>query len=367
MKPLAPPPRDAPPRHHPPCRSGTARSASELSRTASKRSIQKEDLLVDTSTPKQISDPPEDNDNNMRKHHSPRSELSPTSASSKATARSKKILVIDPKTKKKYPLNTDDHSLTDKELLVFHRGADDKLTYGNKKKQTPSSSVAGSFFTNDQNSLSGQTLSTASALTEAEHYGGRYMYGSCHVQTCALVEEEAREDEFTVRGEENEREGEPPTSPTTATLSPLAMLTSLASPLNKIPLPSPLSAVQSFFPRLNEDIRCKRVGMVIFPHYFGYSGLESSKYGCAGLRDGDAGDGTLMGIRLKQCPIDFMAHVCFVERGSLAEKMGVEKGDVVTVSCCCVYCFVFVICRLLTSVNHLLVCYITIKHDLARS
>jgi hypothetical protein len=50
------------------------------------------------------------------------------------------------------------------------------------------------------------------------------------------------------------------------------------------------------------------------------------------LRDGAAGDGTLMGIRLKQCPIDFMAHVCFVQRGSLAEKMGVEKGDVVTVS-----------------------------------
>lgn len=332
MKPLDPPPRDAP-RHHPPRRSGTPKSANDLSRTSSKRSIQKEDLLIDTSKPKQISDPPEDNE--MRKPRSPlspQSELSPTSTSSKATARSKKILVIDPKTKKKYPLNTDDHSLTDKELLVFHRGADDKLSYGKqKKKQTPSNSVSGSFFTNDQNSQSGQTLSTASALTEAEHYGGRYMYGSCHMQSCALVEE-TREDELTVRGEENEREGGEPT-PTSATLSPLAALTSLASPLKKIPLASPLSAVQSFFPRfINEDIRCKRIGMVIFPHYFGSSGLESRGYDCAGLRDGAAGDGTLMGIRLKQCPIDFMAHVCFVQRGSLAEKMGVEKGDVVTVS-----------------------------------
>lgn len=39
-----------------------------------------------------------------------------------------------------------------------------------------------------------------------------------------------------------------------------------------------------------------------------------------------------MGMRFKQCSIDFMAHVCYVGRGSLAEMMGVEKGDVVTVS-----------------------------------
>ena len=334
MKPLAPPPRDAP-RHHPPQPTCNPKlTDGVLSRTTSKKSVRtQENLFVETAAPKQREDPPDNTE--MRKHRSPITspramELSPRSESSKATTRSKKILVIDPKTKKKYPLNTDDHSLTDKELLVFHRGADDKLSFG-KNKQQSSPSVTGSYFTNnDQHSLSGQTLSTASALTDAEHYGGK-MYGSCHVQSCALVEE-TREDELTVRGVEDEREGNNVTPPASATLSPLAALASLASPLNKIPLTSPLSAVQSFFPRATEDIRCKRVGMVIFPHHFGSSGLKKTKYDCGvGLGDG-VGDGTLMGIRLKQSPIDFMAHVCFVERGSLAEKMGVEKGDVVTVS-----------------------------------
>ena len=250
--------------------------------------------------------------------------------------------MIDPKTQKKYPLNTDDHSLTDKELLVFHRsGEDDKLLSlgpGRKKQNRPAVvSSSSSMFPNDQHSLSGQTMSTASALTEAEHYGGK-MYGSCHMPvTCALIPETREEYEMTVRGNEEEREGIAISSPTTNTvLSPWAALSSsLASPLNKIPL-SPLStAMQSFFPKAKDDVRCKRIGMVIFPQYFGSSGLEKKGYDCgigSGLNGERDGDGTLMGVRFRQNPIDFMAHVRSVERGSLAERMGVEKGDVVTVS-----------------------------------
>lgn len=212
---------------------------------------------------------------------------------------------------------------------MFHRGADDKLSFSPKKKQT-NAVFSSPVFHNDQHSLSGQTMSTASALTEAEHYGGK-MYGSCHMPTCTLIPE-ARQDEMTVRGAEDEREGT--ISPTNTVLSPFAALGSLASPLNKIPL-SPLSAVQSLFPKANEDVRCKRIGMVIFPHYFGSSGLEKKGYDCGigrGLNGEQERDGTLMGVRFRQNPIDFMAHVRSVERGSLAEKMGVERGDVVTVS-----------------------------------
>lgn len=283
----------------------------------------KADLFIDAYVPndRRKVDPPESNEmrgvRSPSRTLSPRSgdELSPKSMTSKASSRSKKILVIDPKTQRKYPLNTDDHSLTDKELLVFHRGGG----VGGGKKQSSQQ--------NDQNSISGHTLSTASALTDAEHYGGK-MYGSCQMQTCNMYDE-TREDELARRGMEGDRDQ--PTSPSSA-LSPLAVLTSLASPLNKISLSSPLSAVQSFFPKGNEDIRCKRIGMVIFPHYFGASGSGPTGYDCGiGVQSAN-GDGTLMGLRFKQSRIDFMAHVCFVKRGSVAERLGVEKGDAVTVS-----------------------------------
>ena len=336
MKPLAPSPRDVP-MHHPPQRRtavevkvGTPQSTEAISEPAFKPVEQvkaKADLFIDAYVPndRRKVEPPESND--MRGVRSPRTlsprsgdELSPKSMTSKTSSRSKKILVIDPKTQRKFPLNTDDHSLTDKELLVFHRSD----VCGRKKQSSPHHGVFDGF-QNDQNSISGHTLSTASALTDAEHYGGK-MYGSCHIQTCNMYDE-TREDELARRGMEGDRDQ--PTSPSSA-LSPLAVLTSLASPLNKIQLSSPLSAVQSFFPKVNEDIRCKRIGMVIFPHYFGASGSGPTGYDCGiGVQNGD-GDGTLMGLRFKQSPIDFMAHVNFVKRGSVAERLGVEKGDAVT-------------------------------------
>ena len=308
MKPLAPSPRDAPPHHLPKSTDKGTRSLLKSSRTKGKQ-------FFGTSTNKL--DPPE-----MKT-----SPQSPQNLVSKTTTKSKKMLVIDPETQRKYPLSTDDHSLTDKELLVFHREKNKLVSPRegrSSKNNVPEASV--SVLHNDQHSLSGQTLSTASALTDAEHYGGK-MLGSCHVPLCAYME--GREDELTAHGMEEERD--PATNSdggAASVLSPLAALTSLAS-LNKIPL-SPLAALQTFFPKNESAVRCKRIGMVIFPHHFGSSRSQSA-YDC-GLGKGGSRDGTLMGIRLKQCPSDFMAHVCYVERGSLAEKIGVKKGDIATVS-----------------------------------
>ena len=137
------------------------------------------------------------------------------------------------------------------------------------------------------------------------------MYGSCHLAGCAL---EGREEESVVRGGVEERD-------VGASLGALSPLAALSQSLRSMDLPSPLSAMQSFFPCAESTVKCKRVALVIFPHQLGGPGCRSG-----------SGDGTLMGMRFKQSSVDFMAHVSYVGRGSLAEKMGVETGYVVTVS-----------------------------------
>lgn len=50
----------------------------------------------------------------------------------------------------------------------------------------------------------------------------------------------------------------------------------------------------------------------------------------------------LLGMKFEQSGLDFQAHVKWVQRGSKAEKMGVRRGDIVSVSCGCLTPFDFV-------------------------
>lgn len=158
------------------------------------------------------------NNNNLATSQSnvPNSRLhiAPTATSNllNNSTRSKKILVIDPETKQKYALNTDDHSLTDKELLVFHRGEGQNNGGGSDRASVANATVrngydssgqfAGYHNNHDDQSIA-HTLGTASALTEVDYGGRNYGRFRCHFPTsCHSVERMAFGHDIIVDGDE---------------------------------------------------------------------------------------------------------------------------------------------------------------------
>eukprot|EP00584_Thalassiosira_punctigera_P012573 CAMPEP_0172568186 /NCGR_PEP_ID=MMETSP1067-20121228/118947_1 /TAXON_ID=265564 ORGANISM="Thalassiosira punctigera, Strain Tpunct2005C2" /NCGR_SAMPLE_ID=MMETSP1067 /ASSEMBLY_ACC=CAM_ASM_000444 /LENGTH=1184 /DNA_ID=CAMNT_0013359729 /DNA_START=216 /DNA_END=3770 /DNA_ORIENTATION=+ len=192
----------------------------------------------------------------------------PVTPPNAGTTRSKKMMVIDPKSGRKYHLHADDHSLTDKELHVYHRrarggssaksssksstaargkakngggtassttfsavpGAQDRASNSDsgggggdqqahhQAAAAPQAQQAGSPMVTDEGTLNtdissfGDTLETASALTEVSYYG-RYRLQSgpfqCVIPTsCRSVERMAFGDFIRPRDMDAVAEGE---------------------------------------------------------------------------------------------------------------------------------------------------------------
>ncbi|KAL7548969.1 hypothetical protein ACHAWF_012238 [Thalassiosira exigua] len=103
--------------------------------------------------------------------------------------KSKKMIVVDPRSGRKYRLHADDHSLTDKELHIFHKKKKDKSSptsndgsgksgggRGGRHHRSASEGSTTSHHTRETHSL-GETLETASALTEVSYYGRHRLGG----------------------------------------------------------------------------------------------------------------------------------------------------------------------------------------------
>ena len=401
----------------------------------------------------------------------PPAALSTSPASASATnTRSKKILVIDPSSGKKYHLHPDDHSLTDKELHVYHKskssssrksrrstatsataaatdghGHNGKVTNQHKRSL---SDGAGSIYTQttkesesptlntfgtdmDMQYSLGDTLETASALTEVSYgHGKKYRLKSgplsCFLPTsCRSVEHlalkggirdllhngiieedndavvEGRDDvESVERGRYKHLLEEPTTTGTTtkgtkrlskidtkslhngskyddannkvdsvgnhvgedennelpALLSPITALGGIVSPRIS-------SLAKSFFdnntkfnvPEGSEviEVKFRRVTLVVFPDEVQsclHGKMTHGKYG----RITTMG---LMGMTFCQNEDDFQAHVNYVQRGSKADRMGVRKGDIVSVSfslfdALCISCVCVCVCVHIVSMLH---------------
>ena len=307
-----------------------------------------------------------------------------------AKAKSKKMVVVDPRSGKKYQLKADDSSppcLTDKELHVYHKqrrgagaaggsagrsAADASGGSGDGSSDDPSesrpaaserrhrrtSSVRSEAYTaasTECASESFQTLETASALTDVSYYGrNRAMCmipTSCHsIEQLALRDikrgerdpflEHDDDDEMrdvdggrgrararglrvdTASGDGGSSEGSGRGSPLGAAImgTAAALLTPLGAAARHFLEPSGASHVIMPAPGNVEvvEIKFRRLCLVVFPEEF-----------LGSLKDGD----TLLGMKLRQDPEDFQAHVATVRRGSRADKLGVKRGDVVSVSC----------------------------------
>ena len=306
-----------------------------------------------------------------------------------AKAKSKKMVVVDPRSGKKYQLKADDSSppcLTDKELHVYHkqrRGAgaaggsagrsaadasggsgdgssdpSESRPAASERRHRRTSSVRSEAYTaasTECASESFQTLETASALTDVSYYGrNRAMCmipTSCHsIEQLALRDikrgerdpflEHDDDDEMrdvdgvrgrararglrvdTASGDGGSSEGSGRGSPLGAAImgTAAALLTPLGAAARHFLEPSGASHVIMPAPGNVEvvEIKFRRLCLVVFPEEF-----------LGSLKDGD----TLLGMKLRQDPEDFQAHVATVRRGSRADKLGVKRGDVVSVSC----------------------------------
>ena len=380
------------------------------------------------------------------------------SANSRTTTRSKRMLVVDPKSGQKYNLHEDDHSLTDKELHVYHkknRKKQQQEASGRKKAQatatTAASDAASSARSRSQTSLQystateshqssqsqpttsieeeetlntystiandpnynnefadeDHTLETASALTEVSYYG-RYKFGlykgspfTCIIpSSCKSLEQltlgdllhptdgngggqndeldaanegggggkekEGRDDiESIERGRMKqlllENNDKSPTS-TTNTKKGLKIDTAGAnnkgetqegvlSPIShalQTLLSSPRDQLSSFFPFHTtannnsnglqspegniREIKFRRICLVVFPNEVQTSLGNTTTTGVNNNKSNRQNAVGLLGMKFVQNHHDFQAHVSYVQRGSKADRMGVRKGDIVSVS-----------------------------------
>ncbi|KAL9186292.1 hypothetical protein ACHAXT_005530 [Thalassiosira profunda] len=315
--------------------------------------------------------------------------------------RSKKMMVVDPSSGKKVKLHADDHSLTDKELHVYHKKERrQQQRHAHSKSGTPvgnlfkdvdgasrrhrrtqsegtlSTQHTVQTYSTELNSI-GETLETASALTEVSYFGRRRIRSGpfeCIVPTsCRSVEhlalggvgefvrfggptaeeEKLREKRDDVETVEKERfkhlleEGEgtggakgkglqvdtdayeeahtKEATPPPALLSPLSALGGLVSPRIS-------SMAKTFFDGQNAfmapegtdvvEVKFRRICLVVFP---------DEVRQCLAPREGHRRRAAgLLGMTFAQSGEDFQAHVSHVQRGSKADRMGVRRGDVVS-------------------------------------
>jgi len=310
-----------------------------------------------------------------------------------ADKRTKRMLVVDPKSGRKYHLDEDDHSLTDKVLHVYHKkglAARQKKAKEKKLLEREQQAMKANNRTREEkrdtnhhthariqsdaavlalpqhtkslsleeqtlNTLSTyntlpfndeHTLETASALTEVSYYG-RYKFNqggpleclipsSCKsLEQLALASEmdgKVREMRDDVESIERTRY-EALLSATTGKEGKAVDNTNLG-PLS--PLSTAFQAITSSFFQTNNGIIPESAGMkeIKFRRMclVVFPDEVQSSLGITSKkkkRKNDNGVG-LLGMKFVQSNQDFQAHVSYVQRGSKADRMGVRKGDIVS-------------------------------------
>ena len=225
--------------------------------------------------------------------------------------KSKKVLVIDPGSGKKCQLTRDDHSLTDKELHVYHqqkRSQRWKQRRAHKGNSSDDSDVdeeektAATFQTN----ATGHTM--VSALTEVSYVRNKWdMLPLSPILFGRNAVEEKRDDEEVVEVGHYKQllmdMRDPALMPDHYYNDRFSWLGCLS--------PRGQMAERDFGP-----VPYRRITMVIFPNEL-HDCIEEE-------------DETLMGMKLVQNVDDFQAHVSDVLRGSKAYRLGVRKGDVLS-------------------------------------
>lgn len=351
---------------------------------------EKETTVAETSTPR-IADADPSHTPSPPTHNQPSNQMEDQFLSQNRTqqlkTRNKKIVVIDPKSGQKYHLNHDDHSLTNKELHVYHKVKNIKMKIAKKTKGSGNNSTTG----NDDNasasnstyytSSEDHTLSTASALTEVSYYQRDFGHMKCFPSICHSVGKLAfgldptLGDEYTEREDENNNDGY---GDVLAKMKPFVdrerrdeveddrsagkktqtngserrdrtVQDKLTCTLGGLVSPRMTMIARSFFadgdmndeirtpttPKMKEgvkgfveEMKYRRIPLVVFPEEIAKVSLNRENPNGNKGADWD----TLIGMTFEQCPDDFQAHVKNVVHGSRAAKMGVKKGDVVSVS-----------------------------------
>lgn len=221
---------------------------------------------------------------------------------------SKKMVVIDPDSGKKYHLTTDDHSLTDKELHVYHKQQSQKqrVRFEPPDGCTELDEQTTATF---QTNATGHTMETASALTEVSYAKNRWGILPLSPLLCSnKAVEEARDEVDVVEvGHYKQlvmdiRDPALDDAINDAIINRQSLWLGCLAPNNHT-----RQMVQGSY---------RRIQMVIFPHELQQS-IEAARE-------------TLLGMKLVQDPNDFQAHVSYVKKGSKSWKIGVRKGDVLS-------------------------------------
>eukprot|EP00986_Skeletonema_menzelii_P004279 scaffold1453_cov140-Skeletonema_menzelii.AAC.2 len=227
--------------------------------------------------------------------------------------RSKKVLVIDPGSGKKCHLTRDDHSLTDKELHVYHQQKRSRQKQQRQRSRRFESEDDSEVDDEEKTTATFQTTATGhtmvSALTEVSYAKNKWemlplspiLFGK------KAAADERRDDEEAVEVGHYKQ-----------------LLMDMRDPAlmpadagnQKFPWLGCLSPGGNLVERELGPVPYRRIPMVIFPNE-----LQQC------LEDEDE---TLMGIKLVQSADDFQAHVSNVLRGSKAYRIGIRKGDVLS-------------------------------------
>ncbi len=312
--------------------------------------------------------------------------------------KSKRMLVIDPRSGRKYDLRSDDHSLTDKELHVYQQSSRRRAAPPSSSSRPPplleEADDDGTYY--DRGGEGGMggggadshTLHTASALTDATTYrndGGKDDYGRESNCRCvgastlgdlayhlllgggddetvsaildgagvagsmvSMAEEGRDDDDEQHEGDVATRGNNAPTTPTGGGEETIEYDTGMLSPISRAlstAIITPLAALSgiagSFSFCGNHDAKTNNddVGAAAEMRVRRVCMVVSPDEMRACLDGGGGSDGDvgLLGMKFHQCGNDFQAHVRWMQRGGKAERMGVRVGDVVSVSnfrCC---------------------------------
>ncbi|KAL7434725.1 hypothetical protein ACHAXM_004286 [Skeletonema potamos] len=221
--------------------------------------------------------------------------------------RSKKILVIDPDSGEKCHLTKDYHSLTHKELHVYHQRQrrSSLLQLSSDDSEVDEEEKTTATF---QSNVTGQTM--VSALTEVSYVKSKWeMLPLAPLLFNNRAAEERRDDEEVVEVGHYKQ-----------------LLMDMREPAllpedgvgdnQRFPWLGCLSPGGNMMDKEMAPVPYQRIPMVIFPNELHQCMTEESK--------------TLIGMKLVQSSDDFQAHVSYVMKGSKAYRIGIKKGDVVS-------------------------------------
>lgn len=228
-------------------------------------------------------------------------------SSIKPRIRSKKVLVIDPDSGKKCHLTRDDHSLTDKELHVYHR--QQRSSQQQRKTSDDSDEEVDEEEKTSATFQTGQTM--VSALTEVSYAKNKWeMLPLPPVLFHNRAAEERRDDEEEIVEVGHYKQllidmRDPALMPEYGGNQRFPWLLECLSPGGNM-----------MMDREMVPVPYRRIPMVIFPNELQQCMAEDNE--------------TLIGMKLVQSSDDFQAHVSYVMKGSKAYRIGIRRGDVVS-------------------------------------